>query len=183
MRSLNAWRSHSDPECGVISETDQPHNTITPILRRVDDEWVLNLLLRNNRTSAEHPLGIFHPHADLHHIKKENIGLIETMGLFILPGRLLSELDELKKYLTGEMPVERAPEPGAPLEKHYEWAKELVAAHGAKCTPDEAKAAIRAGLSVKCARVLEDAGVYKADEAGQAGLMRFLEPLGFRAAK
>ena len=93
---LSAWRTHSDPELGVLAETNQPHNTITPILRRVDDEWVLSLLLRNNRTSAEHPLGIYHPHAGLHHIKKENIGLIETMGLFILPGRLLSELDGLK---------------------------------------------------------------------------------------
>ncbi len=182
-RILAAWRTHSDPACGVISETDQPHNTITPILRRVDDEWVLTLMLRNNRTSAEHPLGIYHPHADLHHVKKENIGLIETMGLFILPGRLLSELDELKKYLTGEISIDRAPEAGSPLEKHYEWAKALVAAHGAQCSPDEAKVAIRAGLSVKCARVLEDAGVYKADEAGQAGLLRFLEPLGFRAAR
>ncbi len=182
-RILSAWRTHSDPECGVLAETDQPHNTITPILRRVDDEWALNLLLRNNRVSEEHPLGIFHPHEELHHIKKENIGLIETMGLFILPGRLLSELDALKKYLTGEIPLDRAPEKGAPLEKHYAWVKQLAAEHGTKLTNDEAKSAIRAGLSVKCAQVLSDAGVYKSDEAGQAGLLRFLEPLGFRAAK
>jgi UDPglucose--hexose-1-phosphate uridylyltransferase len=180
---LSAWRTHSDPACEVLSETDQPHNTVTPILRRVNDEWVLTLLLRNNRTSKEHPLGIFHPHADLHHIKKENIGLIETMGLFILPGRLLSELEELKKYLTGEIPLGKSPEPGSPLEKHYAWVRELAAQHGAKLPPDEAKAAIRSGLSVKCARVLANAGVYKADDAGQAGLLRFLEPLGFRAAK
>ncbi len=179
---LSAWRGHSDPACEIFSETDQPHNTITPILRRVGDEWVLNLLLRNNRVSAEHPLGIFHPHADLHHVKKENIGLIETMGLFILPGRLLSELDGLKKYLTGEIPLDKAPEAGAPLEKHYTWVKALAAQYGTKLTSDDAKSVIRAGLSVKCARVLEDAGVYKADEAGQAGLMRFLTPLGFRAA-
>ncbi len=182
-RILSAWRGHSDPDCGILAETDQPHNTITPILRRVGDEWVLSLLLRNNRTSAEHPLGIFHPHADLHHIKKENIGLIETMGLFILPGRLLSELDGLKKYLTGENPLERAPEADSPLVKHYEWVQQMAAERGAKLSPDEAVAAIRQGLSVKCARVLADAGVYKADAAGQAGLLRFLEPLGFRAAQ
>jgi UDPglucose--hexose-1-phosphate uridylyltransferase len=180
---LAAWRTHSDPELGVLAETDQPHNTITPILRRVDDEWVLSLLLRNNRTSEEHPLGIYHPHANLHHIKMENIGLIETMGLFILPGRLLSELDALKKYLTGEIPLEAAPEPNSPLLKHYAWVKELAAEHGAKLSSDEAKAVIRQGLSVKCAQVLSDAGVYKADEAGQQGLLRFLAPLGFRAVK
>ena len=180
---LAAWRTHSDPELGVLAETDQPHNTITPILRRVDDEWVLSLLLRNNRTSEEHPLGIYHPHAGLHHIKKENIGLIETMGLFILPGRLLSELDALKKYLTGEIPLECAPEQDSPLLKHYAWVKELAAEHGTKLSSDAAKAAIRQGLSIKCAQVLSDAGVYKADEAGQAGLLRFLTPLGFRAAK
>ncbi len=178
---LAAWRVHADPALDILAETDQPHNTITPILRREGDEWVLNLLLRNNRTSKDHPLGIFHPHADLHHIKKENIGLIETMGLFILPGRLLSELDALKKYLTGEAPL-CAPEAGSPLEKHFEWAKALVAEHGAGLSPEAAVAAIRQGLSVKCARVLADAGVYKADAAGQAGLMRFLAPLGFRAA-
>jgi UDPglucose--hexose-1-phosphate uridylyltransferase len=180
---LLAWRVHSDPACGVLAETDQPHNTITPILRKIGDEWVLTLLLRNNRTSAEHPLGIFHPHANLHHIKKENIGLIETMGLFILPGRLLSELEGLEKYLTGDLPPDRAPEAGSPLEKHYPWARQLAADGGTGLSGEEAKAVIRRGLSAKCARVLADAGVYKADEAGQAGLMRFLAPLGFRAVR
>lgn len=180
---LSAWRVHSDPALGILAETDQPHNTVTPILRRVADEWVLSLLLRNNRVSPEHPLGIFHPHAQLHHIKKENIGLIETMGLFILPGRLLSELDELKKYLTGEIPLEAEPEPDSPLRKHYAWVKELAAERGAKLSSEDAKAAIRQGLSVKCAQVLSDAGVYKSDEAGQRGLLRFLAPLGFRVAR
>ena len=99
---LNAWRGYSDEALGVYAETDQKHNTITPILRRAGGEWKLDLVLRNNRTSAENPLGIFHPHADLHHIKKENIGLIEVMGLMILPGRLLTELKDVEAYLTGE---------------------------------------------------------------------------------
>ena len=182
-KMLSAWRVHSDPACGILAETDQPHNTVTPILRRVGDEWVMSLLLRNNRTSDEHPLGIFHPHSDLHHIKKENIGLIETMGLFILPGRLLSELDGLKKYLTGDIPLDMVPEAGSPLQKHHVWIKALAKEYGANLSPDGAVAAIRQGLSVKCARVLADAGVYKSDAAGQAGLLRFLEPLGFRAAR
>jgi UDPglucose--hexose-1-phosphate uridylyltransferase len=180
---LHAWRVHSDPKCGIRAETDQPHNTITPILRKDGDEWIMSLLLRNNRTSPEHPLGIFHPHADLHHIKKENIGLIETMGLFILPGRLLSELDALKEYLTGKRPLDQAPQPGSPLEKHYPWAVALAGENGISLSEEDAQAVIRKGLSDKCARVLGDAGVYKATPEGQAGILRFLAPLGYRAAQ
>ena len=106
---LVAWRAWSDEENQILARTDAPHNTITSIARRTDGGYRLSLVLRNNRTSPEHPLGIFHPHADLHHIKKENIGLIEVMGLFILPGRLLGELDGLKPFLTGERPVSDAP--------------------------------------------------------------------------
>ena len=180
---LTAWRAYSDAALDILAETDQPHNTITPILRKDGDEWILHLLLRNNRTTKEHPLGIFHPHADLHHIKKENIGLIETMGLFILPGRLLGELDAMKKYLTGEIPLHKAPEKDSPLEKHYAWAQALAAENGVNLTEDQAQAAIRKGLSVKCARVLTDAGVFKATETGRAGLMRFLNTLGYRAVQ
>ena len=139
----------------------------------------MQLVLRNNRTSAEHPLGIFHPHADLHHIKKENIGLIEVMGLFILPGRLLTELKGLESYLTGETPLDRQPGEDDPLAKHYGWVCEIAAQTGTNLTQSEANAALRHALGAKCARVLADAGVYKQTPEGDAGLMRFLETVGF----
>jgi len=181
-RMLNAWRGWSDPACGIFAETDgTPHNTITPIARRVDGGYRLQLVLRNNRTSSEHPLGIFHPHADLHHIKKENIGLIEVMGLFILPGRLLSEFEGLKDYLTGRRPIDDAPDAGSPLEKHYDWVRTIADAEGSGLTDDEAEAALRRALAVKCARVLADAGVYKQTPEGDAGVLRFLESIGYHA--
>ncbi len=178
-RVLAAWRGHSDPACGILAETDAPHNTITPILRRENGRYRMQLVLRNNRTSAEHPLGIFHPHADLHHIKKENIGLIEVMGLFILPGRLLTELKGLESYLTGATPLDRQPGEGDPLAKHYGWVCEIAAQTGTNLTQSEANAALRHALGAKCARVLADAGVYKQTPEGDAGLMRFLETVGF----
>ena len=182
MAILNAWRAYSDPDCGILAQTDAPHNTVTPILRQKDGCWSLNLVLRNNRTDAENPLGIFHPHAELHHIKKENIGLIEVMGLFILPGRLLSELGELSQYLTGEKPIDQAPESGSPIEKHYAWVREIAAQTGCSLTRDEATEAIHKALAVKCAAVLADAGVYKQNEQGRAGVLRFLNTLGYAEA-
>ena len=180
-RILTAWRGHSDPDCDIYAHTDAPHNTITPILRRQDGMYKMELVLRNNRTSAEHPLGIFHPHANLHHIKKENIGLIEVMGLFILPGRLLGELGELEKYLTGERPLDDRPAADSPLDKHYEWVAGIAAQTGTALSPQEANAALRRALGVKCARVLADAGVYKQTPEGDAGVLRFLRTVGFDA--
>ena len=177
---LQAWRGYSDPECGIYAETDGvPHNTITPVARMEDGKYKLYLVLRNNLTTDEHPLGVFHPHSQLHHIKKENIGLIEVMGLFILPGRLVTELAGLEKYLTGEEEITRAPEADSPLAKHYMWIRELSAKVGTKLTPEEAHEALHDGLAAKCALVLRDAGVYKQDEKGDAGVMRFLNRLGF----
>ena len=180
MRILTAWRGYSDPECGILAETDAPHNTITPILRKTADGYILNLVLRNNRTDADNPLGIFHPHAPLHHIKKENIGLIEVMGLFILPGRLKAELEGLSGYLTGAIPLDDVPGEDSPLFKHYAWIREIAASTGNSLTPDQAMDAIRAAVAVKCASVLKDAGVYKHDAAGQRGVMRFLSTLNYR---
>ena len=179
---LAAWRGWSDPDCDILAETGgTPHNTITPIARRTDDGYRLTLVLRNNRTSEEHPLGIFHPHADLHHIKKENIGLIEVMGLFILPGRLLKEFEGLKDYLTGRRGIDDAPDAGDALEKHYEWVRDIASRRGAALSDDEAEAALRHELGVKCARVLADAGVYKQTQAGDAGVVKFLNSLGYSA--
>ena len=176
---LTAWRGYSDPACDIYAETDAPHNTITPIVRKEDGEYKVELVLRNNRTDAENPLGIFHPHADLHHIKKENIGLIEVMGLFILPGRLLSELAELEKYLTGEYDISVRPAGDSPVAKHFDWLLDIAKTTGTALTAEEATAAVRKALGVKCARVLADAGVYKQTEEGDAGVVRFMQTVGF----
>ncbi len=178
-RILNAWRAYSDPACGVLAETDgTPHNTITPILRKVGEEYRLNLVLRNNRTSGEHPLGIFHPHAPLHHIKKENIGLIEVMGLFILPGRLKAELAALNGYLTGEKPLVQ-PEESDACCKHFPWVESIVQARGLCATAQEAETLLRAEVAKVCAQVLADAGVFKQDEDGLAGFRRFAASIGY----
>ena len=174
---LTAWRAYSDPELGILAHTDAPHNTITPIMHKCGDEYKLLLVLRNNRVSEEHPLGIFHPHAQLHHIKRENIGLIEVMGLFILPGRLKTELKECEQYLTGALPLER-PEESSPLYKHFDWMCGVAARHGTGLSAEAAEAAMRRELADVCAQVLRDAGVYKQDEAGREGLYRFLATVG-----
>ena len=177
-KMLEAWRDYSDPELGILAHTDAPHNTITPIARLNDGEWVLNLVLRNNRTDQAHPLGIFHPHSDLHHIKKENIGLIEVMGLFILPGRLLGEMEGCKDYLTGARDIDDAPAEDEMVFKHYQWVRGIYEGTGI-LDEEGAWAALKSGIGKKCARVLEDAGVFKADEAGTRGLLKFLGTLGY----
>ena len=180
-RILNAWRAWSDPACNIYAETEgNPHNTITPILRKVGEEYKLVLVLRNNRTSDEHPLGIFHPHAPLHHIKKENIGLIEVMGLFILPGRLKTELAELEAFLTGERALVR-PEDSDMSAKHFDWIQEIVSEHGLCKDPEEAAALLRSEIAKVCAQVLADAGVYKQDENGLNGFKRFMASLDYQA--
>ncbi|MBQ8160692.1 MAG: UDP-glucose--hexose-1-phosphate uridylyltransferase [Clostridia bacterium] len=181
-RILSAWRTYSDPDCDIYAQTEgQMHNTITPILRKVGDLWRLNLVLRNNRTSQEHPLGIFHPHAPLHHIKRENIGLIEVMGLFILPGRLKSELAELEGYLTGEKPLVE-PDADDPAQKHFAWVREMVEKDGLSATRDEARERLRRETALVCAMVLEDSGVFKQDEHGLEGFVRFAQSLGYQKA-
>ncbi|MBR5109371.1 MAG: UDP-glucose--hexose-1-phosphate uridylyltransferase [Clostridia bacterium] len=169
MTVLEAWRQYSDETLGIFAKTDAPHNTVTPTLRRLPDgRWQMHLVLRNNRTSEEHPLGIYHPHAPLHHIKKENIGLIEVMGLFILPGRLKTELAELEPYLmgTGEIPTGSS---------HEAWVKEIAKKQGRGMAKDQAEEALHAAVAETCYQVLRDSGVYKQDEAGQEGLKRFLK--------
>ncbi|MBR3740053.1 MAG: UDP-glucose--hexose-1-phosphate uridylyltransferase [Clostridia bacterium] len=169
MKVLEAWRKYSDPSLGIYAETDAPHNTVTPTLRILPDgRYQMHLVLRNNRASAEHPLGIYHPHANLHHIKKENIGLIEVMGLFILPGRLKTELVALEPYLmgTGDIPEGSS---------HEKWVQEIAEKTGRSLTREQAEEALHQAVADTCYQVLCDAGVYKQDEAGQAGLKRFLD--------
>ena len=179
-KMLAAWRAYSDPECFIFAETDGvPHNTITPVARMEDGKYKLYLVLRNNITTDEHPLGVYHPHAGLHHIKKENIGLIEVMGLFILPGRLVNELNGLEDYLTGKRSLDDRPADEDALSKHYAWVCEIAEKTGVQLTSAEAQAALRSALADKCAEVLIDAGVYKNDEKGNAGVLRFLNSIGY----
>ena len=171
---LKAWREYSDESLGIFAYTnDTPHNTVTPIARRRGENFELDLVLRNNRTSEEHPLGIFHPHADVHNIKKENIGLIEVMGLAVLPGRLKEELEILSKYIV-EPNFEEKVKNDAKVEKHLEWIKNIVKKHK-NITSQNAHDILKSEVGITFSRVLEDAGVYKRDEKGQAGILKFVE--------
>ena len=169
---LTAWRGYSDESVGVYAETEgTPHNTITPIARRRGEDFELDLVLRNNLTTEEHPLGVFHPHAELHHIKKENIGLIEVMGLAVLPARLKQEMELLREALLAGADL-RADET---LSKHADWADELRTRHS--FTADNTAAILRAEIGRVFERVLEDAGVFKRDAAGRAAFLRFVESI------
>ncbi|MCD4837466.1 UDP-glucose--hexose-1-phosphate uridylyltransferase [Neobacillus sedimentimangrovi] len=167
---LSKWKNYSDEALDIIAWTGEtPHNTITPIARKKGERYELDLVLRNNRTSAEHPLGIFHPHADVHHIKKENIGLIEVMGLAVLPARLKEELAEVENYILGKSSLV--------ADYHREWAEQLKARFGASVNEFNVQSIVREAVGNKFLRVLEDAGVFKRDEAGTAGFKRFIQAL------
>lgn len=169
---LEKWRSYSDASVQIKAETDgTPHHTITPIARKRGDLYELDLVLRDNQTSEEFPDGIYHPHPDVQHIKKENIGLIEVMGLAILPPRLKAELAEVKKYLLGQASQVAA--------YHQPWADRLKTEHPV-VTEEMAEEVIRASVGQIFARVLEDAGVYKRTPEGQAAFMRFVEFVGIK---
>ena len=168
-RVLTAWRGYTDADALIFAETGgEPHNTITPIARMRAGKFELDLVLRNNLTTPEHPLGLYHPHAELHHIKKENIGLIEVMGLAVLPARLKEELSALADALVDGRSLLGDPQ----LEKHAPWAEELKTHH--TFTSDSAMAVLQTEVGHVFAQVLEHAGVYKRNEAGQAAFLRFL---------
>ncbi len=167
---LHAWRGYSDPAAEVLAETNgEPHNTITPIARMRGDKFELDLVLRNNRTTEEYPLGIFHPHQELHHIKKENIGLIEVMGLAVLPARLKTELAALADALVTGADI-RGDEV---LSKHADWAEDLQKKY--TFTADNAMGILQDEVGKVFAQVLEHAGVYKRTPEGQAAFLRFVE--------
>lgn len=171
---LRTWRSYSDKKLDILAESNgEPHNTITPIARRRENDFELDLVLRNNRTTEEFPLGIFHPHADLHHIKKENIGLIEVMGLAVLPGRLKNEMDLLKKAMLKKSPLEIIAKDEI-LKKHEAWARKMLETW-ADFTSRSADSIIEIEIGKVFLRVLQDAGVYKDDEVGEAGIKRFVD--------
>jgi len=171
---LQTWRSYSDKSLEIHPKTaDSQHNTITPIARYRDGLYEIDLVLRNNQTSAEHPDGIYHPHKQYHHLKKENIGLIEVMGLAVLPGRLLTELELFKEVLVcGELAVLKA----AGLMKHSAWYLELVG-RAKGLNADQIEALVQESIGLKFAEILECCGVFKLDGAGLAGIGRFMAML------
>lgn len=178
---LDVWRDWSDGAVGVVAESNgERHNTITPVACREGENYVLYLALRCNVTTDEHPLGVFHPHAEWHHIKKENIGLIEVMGLAILPPRLVDELGAVERHLvepSGEpAALAKALEEDALSAPHAAWALELAEAHG-PITADTVEDVVRAGVGEVFGHVLEDAGVYKWDDEGRAAQQRFIDAL------
>ena len=169
-RILNAWRGYTDAEATIFAETDGvPHNTITPIARRRGSDYEIDLVLRNNLTTEEHPLGLYHPHAELHHIKKENIGLIEVMGLAVLPARLKNELAVL-----GEKMVKGEDLRADPLTaSHAEWAERIMQEN--EITADNVTDILQREVGLVFAQVLEHAGVYKRTEEGKKAFLRFAE--------
>ena len=168
---LLAWRQYSDTSVQVLAESNgTPHHTITPIARKRDGQFELDLVLRDNQTSPEHPDGIYHPHKDVQHIKKENIGLIEVMGLAILPPRLKEEVEQVAAYLVGE--------DVSVSDYHQEWADELKESNPDLTEKVQALEIVQESVGKIFARVLEDAGVYKQTEEGQAAFMRFVEQVG-----
>lgn len=182
---LQVWREYSDPSVDILAYTQEgdqsiPHNTITPI-GRVNEkgEYELDLVLRNNRRTEQYPDGIFHPHPHLHHIKKENIGLIEVMGLAVLPGRLATELERVQDLLTGKTTWNTfSTEEQKQLEKHRLWAKELIEIYGTGLDEKQAKAIVQKEVGIKFAQVLQDAGVYKQNQQGQKAFQKFMEQSG-----
>ena len=175
MEIFEAWKVYSDEEDEVLAFTgDTPHNTVTPIARRKDSDFELDIVLRNNRTSEEHPDGIFHPHKELHHIKKENIGLIEVMGLAVLPGRLERELEKIAKIIAGETSYDKESALlDNDLNKHVDWIEEMLKENN-NMNLEDARSYVKKEVGRIFSRVLEDAGVFKRNEKGQAALDKFI---------
>ncbi|OQR56127.1 UDP-glucose--hexose-1-phosphate uridylyltransferase [Bacillus sp. CDB3] len=167
---LGRWKGYSDSSVNIYAFTNGvSHNTITPIARYRNGMYELDLVLRNNRISEEHPLGIFHPHEDVQHIKKENIGLIEVMGLAVLPARLKTELQEVKKFLLDI--------PSDIQSYHIRWAEQLKTKYGNRIDEQNVQGIVREEVGWKFVQALEDAGVFKRDEEGVSAFKRFIQTL------
>ncbi|KEK22948.1 UDP-glucose--hexose-1-phosphate uridylyltransferase [Bacillus gaemokensis] len=167
---LRQWNQYSDPSVAVCAYTNNiPHNTITPIARKRNKMFELNLVLRNNRTNEQYPLGIFHPHQDVQHIKKENIGLIEVMGLAVLPARLKKELQEIEQYLIGK---------GTYIESyHVPWVKQLIEQYKDRVNERNVRDIVRKEIANKFLRALENASVFKRNDEGILAFRRFIQKL------
>ncbi|MBE6597095.1 MAG: UDP-glucose--hexose-1-phosphate uridylyltransferase [Ruminococcaceae bacterium] len=167
---LGVWRRYSDESAFIFSETDgEPHNTVTPIARRRGELFELDIVLRNNITTDEHPLGVFHPHAELHNIKKENIGLIEVMGLAVLPSRLKEEIGLMKEYILGKKDFSE----NEKIAKHKAWFEKFADKY--EFTEENTEEIIKCEIGRTFVKVLEDAGVYKRDAEGAKAFERFIE--------
>lgn len=170
---LQAWRNYTDEDAFIFAETDgTPHNTITPIARKHGEVFELDLTLRNNITTEEHPLGVYHPHAQYHNIKKENIGLIEVMGLAVLPSRLKEELEILADYLVCGKDIES----NEKIEKHAKWAESFLPKYEKICE-DNVMDILKEEVGIVFTHVLEDAGVYKCTEEGRKAFLKFVNSL------
>ena len=170
---LNKWREYTDEKAFIYAYTNgEAHNTITPIARKRGENYELDLVLRNNITTEEHPLGVYHPHAKLHHIKKENIGLIEVMGLAVLPARLKDEMAQLKAAILSGADIRK----DEVLEKHADWVEEFATKY-AEINADNIDKIIEDEIGLVFMQVLEDAGVYKRTEEGKAAFRRFVESI------
>ena len=170
---LDAWRSYSDEASFIFAETEgEKHNTITPIARKRGNHYELDLVLRNNITTKEHPLGVFHPHANLHHIKKENIGLIEVMGLAVLPARLKKEMAEMEEAILCGADLRQ----NEVLAAHADWAEEFLTRHS-EVNAENIHEIVQQEIGLVFMQVLEDAGVYKCTEDGRKGFERFIDRL------
>ena len=170
---LDAWRGYTDEEAFVFAETDgEPHNTITPIARKVGEIYELDLTLRNNITTEEHPLGLYHPHAEYHNIKKENIGLIEVMGLAVLPSRLKQELETLAEYIVEGKDISE----NEMIEKHTKWVEKFLPKYDT-ITKENVMDILKEEVGIVFTKVLEEAGVYKCTEEGRTAFARFLNTL------
>ncbi|HIW84682.1 MAG TPA: UDP-glucose--hexose-1-phosphate uridylyltransferase [Candidatus Dorea gallistercoris] len=170
---LQVWRGYTDETAFIFAETDgEPHNTITPIARMRDGDYELDLALRNNITTEEHPLGVYHPHAQYHHIKKENIGLIEVMGLAVLPSRLKEELELLAQYILDGKDIRGC----ASLEKHADWVDSFLPKYPS-VTSENIMDILKKETGIVFTHVLEDAGVYKCTPEGREAFLRFVRKL------
>jgi UDPglucose--hexose-1-phosphate uridylyltransferase len=173
---LKAWRGYTDEAAFIYAESDgEKHNTLNPIARRRGDLYEMDLVLRNNITTAEHPLGVYHPHAELHHIKKENIGLIEVMGLAILPGRLKTEFKELADAVLAGRDIRT----NETLSKHADWLDELKEKYGsfAGLAENDIIEILKKETGIVFSKVLEHAGVYKCNDEGLSAFERFIESI------
>lgn len=177
---LLAWRGYTDEDAFIFAETEgEPHNTITPIARKRGNDYELDLVLRNNITTEEHPLGVYHPHAKLHHIKKENIGLIEVMGLAVLPARLKDEMAALEQAILDGAEIRE----DEVLAKHADWVEELLPKYGftagsgleGEITPEKLHEIIQTEIGLVFKEVLLDAGVYKCTEEGRKAFRKFVD--------
>ena len=170
---LDAWRGYTDESANVYAETDgEPHNTITPIARKVKDMFELDLALRNNLTTVEHPLGVYHPHAERHHIKKENIGLIEVMGLAVLPARLKEEMEILADYIVNGKEIRS----NEKIEKHADWVEKFKEKYPS-ITNENVMEILEKEIGIVFTEVLEDAGVFKCTKEGREAFKRFIKIL------